>query len=80
MEKIYPKGIIVFGKLDKAPDFVKGTLIITPADLVQWLHDNQQLCTDYQGKMQIKLQILEGNKGLYLVVDNYKKEDSSLPF
>jgi len=90
-EKIYPKGIITFPKNDKAPDFVKGTLIITPNDLVTWLKENPNLLTDYNGTKQLKCQILEGNKGLYLVVDTFvptpkaeskpaNEDDDDLPF
>jgi hypothetical protein len=84
-DKIYPEGIRAFSKHDKAPDFVKGTIVITPNDLFAWLKKNENLLTEYEGKKQIKLQILEGQKGLYLQVDTYKKDSvpgysDSLPF
>lgn len=71
-EKIYPKGIITFAKNEKAPDFVKGTVVITPNDLMEWLKENQSLLTEYNGKKQLKLQLLEGKMGLYFVVDDWK--------
>lgn len=80
-EKIYPEGIRAFNKHEKAPDFVKGLIVITPNDLFAWLKKNENLFTEFEGKKQIKLQILEGKKGLYLAVDTYKKEDTEkLPF
>lgn len=79
-EKIYPEGMRAFSKRDNAPDFVVGTLVITPNDLIEWLKKNQSLLTEYEGKKQLKLQILNGNKGLYLQVDTWKKEEEKLPF
>ena len=86
--KIYPKGIVTFAKNEKAPDFVLGTIIINPKELIDWMNQNQNLLAEYKGEKQLRLQALNGNKGLYLVVDTYKKEnnvvvnqaDSSLPF
>ena len=36
-EKIYPQGLRTFAKNEKAPDFVLGTLVITPNELIKWL-------------------------------------------
>lgn len=72
--KVYPKGIMTFPKHEKAPDFVKGSIAITLEDLREWLKgDGAQYLTEYNGKKQLKLQILDGQKGLYLTVDTYKK-------
>jgi hypothetical protein len=79
-EKIYPEGVIAFSPRSGAPDFVKGSIIITPNDLISWLKKNENLLTEYDGKKQLKLQLLNGKKGLYLSVDTYKKEETSLPF
>ena len=87
-EKIYPSGLRTFPKNEKAPDFVLGTLLITPNELFAWLKENENLLTDYKGSKQLKLQILNGNKGIYFVVDTFKptggvvakKDDESLPF
>jgi hypothetical protein len=70
-DKIYPKGIVTFSPRDGAPDFVKGTIIINPNELFAWLKENSLLLTEYNGKKQLKLQLLSGTKGLYTVVDNY---------
>lgn len=72
-EKIYPQGVIAFAPNKNAPSFVKGSIVITPRDLVDWITANPQLLTEYGGKKQLKLQLLEGNKGLYMTVDTYVK-------
>lgn len=84
-EKIYPKGIMAFSPRQGAPDFVKGSLVITPRELIDWLKQNEGLLTEYEGKKQIRLDLLEGNKGLYVAVNTYKagekkKQEDDLPF
>lgn len=82
--KTYPKGIRAFSPNAKAPEFVKAQIVISINDLVQFAKDNQNLLTEYNGQKQLKLNMLSGDKGLYLVVDEYKpsekKEKSNLPF
>lgn len=76
-EKVYPKGIIAFKPNEKAPSFVKGSVLVTPSDLIEWLKENDSYMTDYKGKLQLKLQLLENEKGLYFVVDTYSPKTSS---
>lgn len=72
-EKIYAAGIRTFAKHEKAPDFVLGTLIVTPEDLVKWMKENPQHFTDYQGKAQLRLQMTKGQDGRVVVaVDTWK--------
>ena len=83
--KIYPKGLRTFPKNEKQPEFVLGSLVITPNELVSWLRENESLLTDYKGEKQLKLQMLNGDKGIYFVVDTYSKQkqfekDDNLPF
>jgi hypothetical protein len=78
-ETIYPRGMRVFPKNEKQPQFVLGSLIITPAEFAQWVAENQQYLTDYNGSKQLKLQILNGDKGIYFTVDTYKKTETT-PF
>jgi len=75
--KIYSKGIVTFAKNEKAPDFVLGTMVITPNDFMEWIKENKSLLTEYNGKSQIKLQILNGNKGIYLTVDTFKPTEKT---
>jgi hypothetical protein len=84
---IYPKGLRVFSPNENAPDFVKGNVIITPRELTDWIKENANLLTDYKGQKQLKLQLLQGDKGLYFKVDDYKSKgnnstskDDDLPF
>jgi hypothetical protein len=73
-EKIYPKGLRLFKPHIKAPDFVKGTLIITLNDLIKFCKENSKLLTEYNGEKQLKCQILENDKGMYFVVDTWKPD------
>jgi hypothetical protein len=81
-ETIYPKGIMIFEPHKNAPDFVKGSVMITVKDLIEFCKENPEYLTDYKGKKQLKCQLLEGKKGLYLSVDTWKpekKEDKKEP-
>lgn len=74
-EKIYVDGLRTFPKHEKAPDFVLGTLIVTPEDIVAWLKANPQHGSDYQGKTQIRIQMTRSDKGkVNLAVDTWKPE------
>ena len=73
-DKIYPKGLRTFPPHANAPDFVKGTLIITTNELVKFCAENPDLMTEYHGNQQLKCQILEGDKGLYFQVDTYRRD------
>lgn len=73
-DKVLPKGIRFFDKHDNAPDFVIGSMVITPNQLVAWLKENPSLLSEYNGEKQIRLQVLKAKSGgLYSVVDTYKK-------
>ena len=73
-EKIYVKGFRTFPKHEKAPEFVLGSLIITPNEFIEWLKENKNLLTEYKDTKQLKLQMLKGEKGISFVVDTYKAE------
>lgn len=77
-EKIYPKGIRVFKPHEKAPDFINGNMVITLNELVKFCKDNPELLTDYNGEKQLKLQLLDGSKGLSVTVDTYKRNATSV--
>jgi hypothetical protein len=78
-EKVYPEGIRVFGPRQGAPDFVKGSLVITPNALFAWLKKNEQFLSEYKGDKQITLDLLDGQKGIYVAVNTYKKEGTAQP-
>lgn len=75
-EKIYPKGIRVFKPREGAPDWVLGQVIVTPVELVEWVQENLQHTSEYQGKKQIKLDLLKGKDGPYVAVNTYKPAPS----
>ena len=76
-ETIYPKGIRVFAPNNNAPDFVKGTVIITMNELFTFCKENENLLSEYNGNKQLKCQLLDGNNGLYMSVDTWKPEQSN---
>lgn len=83
-EQIFPKGVRVFDPHAKAPGFVKGSIVITLNELVQFCKDNPDYLSEYNGQKQLRLQITEKKQGgLMITVDTYKKETAAkddLPF
>lgn len=84
-DKIFPEGIRVFSPRQGSPDWVKGSIVITPNDLFIWLKANEKYLGEYKGKKQITLDLLNSKDGKpYLAVNDFtaaKKEPSNdLPF
>jgi len=73
-DKVYPKGIRVFKPREGAPDWVLGTVLVTPSELNEWLAANAQYLTDYKGSPQLRCQLLKGKDGPYITVDTFKPE------
>lgn len=71
-DTIYAEGIRVFAPREGAPDFVKGQMIIGLNELIEFCKKNPDYLSEYNGKKQLKLNLLEGNKGLYTTVDTFK--------
>lgn len=79
-EEILPEGLRFFNKHEKAPDFVVGTLVVTMNDLYEFCKKHPELVTEYQGKKQLKLQVLKSGKGnLYAKVDTWKPDAQAAP-
>lgn len=83
----FPQGVRVFAPKENAPSFVKGQIIISIKKFNDWIEQNKDLITDYQGEDQLKLSITErkDGKGWNTIVDTYKpKNDNNglgdLPF
>lgn len=77
-EQILPKGVCMFNKNDKAPDFVIVSMVITMNDLFTFCKDNPGLLTEYNGQKQLRLQVLKSKEGnMYCAVDTYKKDDTA---
>ena len=72
---IYPSGLRTFKPHENAPDFVKCALIITPSEIVKFCDDNPELMTEYNGVKQLKCQMLDGENGIYISVDTWKKTE-----
>lgn len=71
---IYPEGVRSFPPNEKAPSFIKGTLVITIDEFNDWLKKNKELLSEYKGKSQIRLTVVDNKKGgVSLQVDTYKK-------
>lgn len=71
-EKIYPNGLVIFAPREGAPDFVKGSMIITPKKFLEWAKTMVEHFTEYDGDKQLRFDLLDGNKGLYAVLNTYK--------
>jgi len=79
-DTIYPKGIRTFNKNEKAPDFVLGSVIISLKEFGDWVKENPQLLTDYNGANQLRLQVLKKKDGgITLTVDTFKPEKKAEP-
>lgn len=75
-DDVLPEGLRFFNKKDNQPDFVIGALVVTMNDLYEFCKAHPELVTEYNGKKQLKLQVLKSNKGnLYAKVDTWKPAD-----
>ena len=90
-EKIFADGFRFFERKDNQPEFILGSILVTPETLNKWVNDNPELTSDYQGKRQVKFQIKKSKDGkVYVELDTWKpgkaepktlgNDDSSLPF
>jgi len=77
-DQILPQGVRFFNKKATQPDFVIGALVITPDDLNAFCIDNAGLMTEYNGKKQLRLQVLKSKDGnLYASVDTWKPDGTA---
>jgi outer membrane phospholipase A len=76
--------MMCFKPNEKAPEYVKGKLIVSLNKFIQYCKENPDLLKDYMGEKQLELDIMNGSKGLYLQVNTYrsepKVEQEKLPF
>jgi hypothetical protein len=79
-ERIFVKAFRTFAKREGSPDFVLGSLLITIDEFKEFINgEGKQYLSDYDGKKQLRLDILEGKDGrVNFQVNTYKKE-SGLP-
>ena len=70
--------IRLFPAHPNAPDFVLASGVIGLDEFFAFVQANPQLLTDYQGKAQLKFQILRSKEGkLYTQVDDFKPQQQS---
>lgn len=75
-KNLLPDGLMFFNPSEKAPDFVIGTMMITPKLFREWALKNIELAKDYKGEKQFEIQLLVSKAGkLYGKVNDYKAED-----
>ena len=87
-DQIFMEGIRCFPKKETQPDFVIGSMVLTISDVLAFFNTRKDLVTQYNGKDQMKLQLLKSKSGggIYLAVDTYKPSgntnvvDEDLPF
>lgn len=66
-------GVRLFAKHPNAPEFVIADMVLTLDDLYAWAKSNPDTLSDYQGKKQVKLQILRSKDGApYAKLNTYK--------
>lgn len=74
------EGVRFFDKKENQPDFVIGAGVITLDDIFAFSKSNPELITEYQGKKQIKFQMLRSKAGnLYAKVDTWKPDAAPVP-
>jgi hypothetical protein len=81
-ETIYPKGIYTFPRKENQRQFVLGAAVITIDDLIEWSQgDGSQYLSEYKGKKQIRLNILQSKDGsrVNFTVDTWKPEKKTNP-
>ena len=60
----------VFPPHEKSPDFVKGKVSVHPQEFIAFLKEHAEYVNE---KGYFSFNLLDGSKGLYLVLDTYKK-------
>lgn len=74
-DQIFFEGVRVFEPHPNAPEFVKANVVFSLNELFAFAKANPQFHSDYEGKKQMKAQLLESQNGnLYFIVDQFKPE------
>jgi len=73
-EAVFAQGITIFKPREGAPDYVKGSIIVSIEQFVDWCEKNAQYITTHATYGdQIKFEVKESQGGmLYLQVNTYK--------
>lgn len=79
-EDILLEGVRFFNAKANQPEFVIGSGVITLDELFEFSKANPGLKTEYNGKQQIKFQLLKSKAGnLYAKVDTWKPTEQPAP-
>jgi len=70
METKYPKGIFIDKPRDGAPEFVRARISIKAEDAITWIKES------VNDKGYVNIDVLNGEKGLYLKYNDWKPKDS----
>ena len=69
--------IFTFKKNEKAPDFVKGEMVINIDQLKDWCYgEGEQYLTEYKGEKQLKCQMLDYEGKISISVNTYKRKEN----
>lgn len=79
-DKIYVKGLRGFKPHDKSPDFVLGSVILTIEELREFFNEQKAEVAEYNGKHQLKADVLRSKDGgLTFQLNTYKKKEELPP-
>ena len=68
---IFADGINVYDPNDKAPEFIKGKIMVNPVKLAEWARNNKQYLTE-KGYLNLVIKRSAKTNNLYLQVDTWK--------
>ena len=73
MSNELPQGLRIYGRNDRAPQWVGDSIVINKAEFLEWLNN--------QPDEKVRLQIATSAKGgKYAKVDNWKPQNQDVPF
>lgn len=77
-ERIYIGGFKTFAPSAKAPDFVLGSIIVDLDSFGEFVKAQKEHITLYEGKRQLKMQLLKDKSGRpSLTLDTWKPDSSA---
>lgn len=72
-ETIFVDGMMWKDPSPKAPDWIKGNILINSAKLMEFLHNNQEYLSE-KGWLSIDLKESKKTGGMYMTLNTYKPE------
>ncbi len=71
-ETVYAEGLRYFAPREGAPEFVKGSVIVSLKEFFDFVSAQKEHYSEYKGSKQLKLNFLNGKNGMYFTVDTFK--------